>query len=273
MLIDAIKILITSPADFLSIVNRAFKSKFFKAFYQLDVKSQTGHLCNICGHKFKIFMSDKWHKNIICPNCYSDIRHRLFFQVITQKGLINYKDKNGFILHFAPEKILYKFLRENVLSGKYFTADLMVHSDLKVDICNMKEIKSSKVSCLIAIDVLEHVVSLEQALKETWRVLKNDGIAIFSFPTIDGVLKTIDNNERQLTKRERLIKFGQIDHNRLIGEDIIYKFKSLNFIADVYDCSHFDEKIQKLYILKPNKPSLKKFATNNRKIYILKKII
>lgn len=273
MLIDAIKILFTSPVDFLNLIKRSLKSKFFNTFYLLDEKSQNGKLCNICNHKFKQFMSDKWHKNIICPNCYSDIRHRLFFQIISEKNLINYNDKNGFILHFAPEKILYKFLKKSVKEGKYLTADLMTYADLKVDICNMKEIKSSSVSCLIAIDVLEHVSSLEQALSETNRVLKKDGVVIFSFPTIDGISKTIDNKERPLTTRERLIKFGQIDHNRLIGEDIIVKFKSFNFYTDVYDYSHFDEKTQNLHILKPDKPSLKKFATNNRKIFILKKII
>ena len=188
-----------------------------------------------------------------------------------QKNLINYNDKDGFILHFAPEKIIYKVLKRSILQGKYITADLSSKADLKIDICNMKEIDSSSISCLIAIDVLEHVNIMENAISESYRVLKNDGIAIFSFPTIDGLSKTIDNKDNPLSKKERLIKFGQTDHNRLIGKDIIDKFKSYKFIVEIFDHSFFDEKTKRLHVLKPEELSLTKFATNYRKIFILKK--
>lgn len=273
MFFDSIKILISSPKDFLNLVIRSLKSKYFKMFLRINHDDIDGRSCNICKQRYIKFMSDKWHKNIICPNCFSDVRHRLFFELLNELKLIDYDYESNNILHFAPEKIIYNFLKNSIKKGSYLTADISGKADVELDICNMKTIKDKSISCLLAIDVLEHIISLENAMKETYRVLNDDGIAIFSFPTIDGILNTIDNNDKKLSKKERMLLFGQIDHNRLIGEDIVEKFRELNFKTNVYEHSYFSQKKVMSYSLKPDKPSLRKFATNNRKIFVLRKII
>jgi DNA-directed RNA polymerase subunit RPC12/RpoP len=70
--------------------------------------------CNICGQASARFESSEWHKYIICPNCKSQVRHRLLVAALTEieefKGERLLHGKS--VLHFAPEKFWRSFLAE-----------------------------------------------------------------------------------------------------------------------------------------------------------------
>ena len=51
-----------------------------KNYFRSEIKKNNNRFysCNLCGWKGKKFSSNKWHKYSTCPNCESDVRHRLF---------------------------------------------------------------------------------------------------------------------------------------------------------------------------------------------------
>ena len=87
-------------------IYKIFKSVYFKIF-RARVE------CNICGWQDFHFISDEWHPNSICPNCYSQVRQRLFIGILQNLKEFNSNTilKNKKILHFAPDKGLVKIMK------------------------------------------------------------------------------------------------------------------------------------------------------------------
>ena len=61
--------------------------------------------CNICKWSGFRFLNDRWHNNVICPNCASTVRHRLFKAAIDQNQVeeISLCLDNKKVLHCAPD--------------------------------------------------------------------------------------------------------------------------------------------------------------------------
>jgi len=260
------KILNKSPVSVIILVYKYFQKYYIKL---LSNFKKPQYECNICNSSSYMFISDNWHKNIICPNCFSEIRHRLFFSAIKEDKIkLNFKNSlNSTIYHFAPENYLIKFFKS--LSSQYLTVDLHRKGyDLNLDISKMSTVKDNSIDFIIAIDVLEHVENFRECLIEIKRVLKNDGEAIISVPQIDNLTKTIffDLNHDHKHRKE---KYGQVDHSNLFGNDLLNIFQNSGFKVNVVESNSFNENDIKKYVLKPKNKSLKKFATNNRKIYSL----
>lgn len=149
-----------------------------------------------------------------CPRCFSLERHRLFY-LAYKKGLLSIGDKIiEPILHFAPERILEKVLRD--VTVEYKTADLFAPADLKLNIESL-DIVDNSIGTAIANHVLEHVDD-RKALQEIFRVLKPGGVFIASTPIVEGWEHTYENSE-VISERDRLLHFGQGDHVRYYGRD------------------------------------------------------
>ena len=77
---------------------------------------------------------------------------------------------------------------ENLFSGKatkYVGCDVVQSSEHKVDIiCEATNLKfdNAQFDTVFSTQVMEHVDNPQQMVKESYRVLKNNGIAIFSIP-------------------------------------------------------------------------------------------
>lgn len=234
------------------------------------------HICNICGHTCNEFESNEWHKYIICPNCKSQVRHRLLVAALTY--VEPYKTegipRGRSVLHFAPEKFLRTFFTEHC--HRYTTADLLAPGysyegiDLKIDISNMKEVNDKSYDICIAIDVLEHVPDHISAMKELFRILKPDGYAILSVPQKNYLEKTIDDPDIT-DPEERLKNYGQKDHLRIYGFDFRDMLVSAGFKVNIVDENSFEKKISDKYVLYPPVLSDRKFVTNFRKIYFGKR--
>ena len=251
---------------------KRLRSRIYKKFAEYFYIYPKNKACNICNWSGSKFLNNQWHKNVICPKCFSSVRHRLFKAAIDE-----IYNKNSFsllanknILHCAPDKCLKKFLEIN--SKTYTTGDLLRKDcDLVVDLCNMKSINNNTYDLLIAFDILEHVDSLQNALTEINRVLTKNGYAIFTVPQKDGLEKTIEDNSK-LTKKDRERKFGQWDHLRIFGYDfpeIVAEYKFL--VTEISDQNFSSEKVSH-NVLKPYKKSFNPLATNERKIYFCQKV-
>ena len=216
--------------------------------------------CNICNWQGRRFLDDFWHKKVMCPNCASDIRHRLLHM-----SLKSFKLKDKKILHFAPENCLKPFFYN---LKEYITADLnnFENLDLKIDISDMSEIPNDEFDIVIASDVLEHVYNDKKAIAEIYRILKVNGLAVITVPQSDEFEHTIEDLS-SLSKKEREKKFGNFDHYRIYGSDFKKTLENGHFRVKVFEAKSYDEKISKYYVLKPPKLNLNPIATNRRRIY------
>ena len=96
---------------------------------------------------------------------------------------------------------------------------------LRLDICNM-DLPDASFDLVYCSHVLEHVNDDQQALREFWRVLKPGGIAVILVPIIADTTFE-DLSVTNPAERERL--FGQEDHVRRYGPDVIDRLRSAGF--------------------------------------------
>ena len=235
--------------------------KLIKKFIVLFLSFPKNINCNICNWSGRRFIDDDWHEGIICPVCNSDVRHRLLYYSMNE--LISEPRKK--VIHFAPE-----FNLKNILNSKfeYTSADIESDKqiDLSIDISDMYQIDDETFDILIASDVLEHVYNDQKALNEIYRVLKKDGCAILTVPQPDKLDKT-NEDLSEISKSERIKKFGQADHLRIYGSDFKEFLEKANFSVKIFDENSAGSAKKNKYVLAPPVKSLDPLATNHRKVY------
>lgn len=225
--------------------------------------------CNICGFNLNAYVSGGIKNDIMkklsiigggfrdtyrCPNCGSNDRTRLIYFYISK--FINVKNDTN-ILHVAPEIEVEKYLRKKsnfYISTDLFSKNVSLNSDIS-DLC----FKNDFFDLIICNHVLEHVKDLKKALKEIYRVLNKNGLAILQVPISPVLEKTIEA-KNNWSNTDKLKNFGQSDHNRLIGLDYKNLLNQIGF------------KVEKYKWWKNEQYKLIKYGfINNEIIYIAKK--
>jgi SAM-dependent methyltransferase len=251
----------------LSSLNRKVRGKVRWLYLTHPKKVQ----CNVCGWSGRHFNSDGWHPFTICWKCGSSVRHRLLIESFNRIEGLTYRDiiDGKRILHFAPESQLIGLLKPR--AGSYRTTDFCRDDlDLKLDLTNMPSIPDVSVDVLIAADVLEHVPDHMQGMREIFRVLSSGGWAILTVPQPDSLAKTWgDPTITDPAERERV--FGQDDHLRLFGEDMVELLESVGFHVRVIDASSFPAEVVKQNVLVPPVLSERPLATNHRRVFFARK--
>ncbi len=230
--------------------------------------------CNICSWTGAAFTDDQWHPGTICPNCGSQVRHRLLVGALdgrsslpglSEADLIGGRD----VLHFAPERQLRERIRNS--AAHHVTADFdRGDCDLRLDISAMPSVPGESFHTVISCDVLEHVPSDHAAFAEILRVLRPGGIAILSVPQKDPPAQT-DEDPTVRSESEREQRFGQKDHVRMYGDDFIERVRLAGFNVTVLDESHFSKTDIARHGLTPPVPSHHPLATNKRRLYFCRK--
>lgn len=226
--------------------------------------------CNVCGWRGAGFVGDCWHEGTICPNCRSQVRHRLLAAAWDGQCLTPGVDASAVlagrrVLHFAPER----HLRERAAraASLYTTADFARgDTDLLLDISSMPTISDGSFDTLIACDVLEHVPDDRAALREIRRVLSPGGIAILTVPQKDPPATT-DEDPTVSDPVEREARFGQRDHVRIYGCDFVRRLQAAGFEVLVLSSLDFSEPLRRRYVLDPPVKNMHPLATNFRRIY------
>jgi len=165
--------------------------------------------------------------NFGCPRCGCHDRERHLVLYLKKLELFN-KFANASILHFAPEHCL-STLIENKKPMKYIRGDLYPNtSDIeKIDMLSISY-PDEYFDFVIANHVLEHVSDDLVALSEIRRVLKVGGYAILQTPFSPILSKTFSDPGID-TDLARYHAYGQEDHVRLYGNDIVARFESVGF--------------------------------------------
>lgn len=230
--------------------------------------------CNVCGWEGSGFTDDCWHPGTICPNCGSQVRHRLLVAALDGQSSIQGLSEHDLlkgksVLHFAPERQLRERVRN--MASRHITADFdRGDCDLRLDISRMPDVGDSSFDAVIVCDVLEHVPDDASALREIFRVLAPTGTAILTVPQKDPP-STTDEDVTVLPEAEREKRFGQKDHVRMYGEDFIDRVKLAGFTVSTVDQSAFPDDIIARHVLHPPVLNPNPLATNHRKIYFARK--
>ena len=100
-------------------------------------------------------------------------------------AIFNKRDKffkrENKVLHIAPEQAFYKRFKE-IRFWDYLTLDLRSPiADIKADITNLP-FDENVFDLIICNHVLEHIQDDKIAMKEIYRVLKKNGVAIMQIP-------------------------------------------------------------------------------------------
>ncbi len=165
--------------------------------------------------------------NFECPRCGCHDRERHLFLYLKKLELFD-KFADASILHFAPEHCL-STLIENKKPMKYIRGDLYPKtSDIeKIDMQSILY-PDEYFDFVIANHVLEHVSDDLAALSEIRRVLKVGGYAFLQTPFSPTLSKTFSDSGID-TDFARYHAYGQEDHVRLYGNDIVERFESVGF--------------------------------------------
>ncbi|MCX7869105.1 MAG: class I SAM-dependent methyltransferase [Terrimicrobiaceae bacterium] len=226
--------------------------------------------CNVCGWKGCAFTSDSWHEGTICPNCRSQVRHRMLAAALDGHSLLPGLEEASLlagrrVLHFAPERQLReRFARA---AAQYLTADFARGDcDLQLDISNMRQISGAAFDTLIACDVLEHVPDDRAALREIARVLSPQGIAILTVPQKDPPATT-DEDPSVTSEAGREARFGQKDHVRMYGVDFVSRLEEAVFAVTTLTGQDFPPRVGARHVLAPPRPNPHPLSTNFRRIF------
>jgi hypothetical protein len=193
-----------------------------------------GRWCPVCRHSSRRFRQygNPPRGEAQCIHCGSLERHRFVWLFLSQQtDLFDSRPKR--VLHFAPERGLEPLLRQRLGTG-YHTADIVrADVELQLDVTNMA-LASQSFDVVICSHVLEHVPDDRRAMTEIRRVLAAQGWGLVIVPVRASVTTedpTVD------TPEERLRVFGQSDHVRLYGLDIVDRLRAAGLDVDTHRAS------------------------------------
>ncbi len=185
--------------------------------------------CPICDkHAFNFNTAGVANRaDALCPNCNSLERDRLNWLYINNRNQL--RQDNIKILHIAPEKCLEEQFKK--VTDYYISADLYdKRAMIKMDITD-NIFKDGYFDFIYCSHVLEHIIDDRKAMKEFYRILSDDGVAILNVPIeSDGVTY---EDFTIVEPQDRLKAFGQIDHVRNYGLDYKQRLEECGWHVNV----------------------------------------
>lgn len=166
-----------------------------------------------------------------CPRCGAHDRERHLFLFMTRAGMFE-KLRGQSVVHFAPERHLSRIISAGA-PARYVKCDLFpTSSEIERQDLLQMTFETGSVDLFIANHVLEHVDDDTIALSEIRRVLKVGGMAILQTPFSAKLEHTwADPGIADLHARREA--YGQEDHVRLYGQDIVERVVSAGFSSRV----------------------------------------
>jgi SAM-dependent methyltransferase len=185
--------------------------------------------------KFLPYGYEHQRENVLSPSTLSLERHRLLWLYLKHKTAFFSSPQK--VLHFAPEQAFYKRFKA-LKHLDYTTTDLNSPiADVKADICQLP-FKNNSYDLVICNHVLEHIQDDTKAIREIFRVLKSDGMAILQIPQDMNRSKTFEDDSITDPKQRAEI-FGQYDHLRIYGRDFFEKLREIGF--EVHEVDYTSE--------------------------------
>ncbi|MDD3436789.1 MAG: methyltransferase domain-containing protein [Candidatus Gastranaerophilales bacterium] len=211
--------------------------------------------CPVCNQTnvFLTFGVVTRRKNAKCRNCGAFERHRFMYHIYKKEFLD--ADFPVKIMHTAPENCISDLIFKNPYL-EYIPVDLQPENYnfincMREDVTNLS-FGDETFDFILSNHVMEHILDEEKFLSELLRVLKTGGKLILTFPINFNLEKTFEDSSIT-TDEDRLKYYGQRDHVRVYGLDIIDKLKN-NYNTDCITPEEIlsDEAIEKMSLLSPD---------------------
>ena len=191
------------------------------------------HRCPCCGWRLRAFthggVSLRRRPSGYCPRCNAKARHRRDWLYLERNTPLFTKPTR--LLHISPKySLARRFVRMPHLD--YVAGDVRARPliSLRLDVQVLPFLDES-FDAAICIHVLEHVPDDRSAMAEIFRVLRPGGWAFISVPL------QLDSETYEdpaiVDPKERLRAFGETDHVRLYGRDILDRLHTAGFEVDV----------------------------------------
>ena len=209
-------------------MNKAFKFSRLSNVRRLYQENPDSYFCPTCGTLSKKFCSGgvgKKRKNAKCPTCGSLERHRLFWLYFMNMVWIDLPKGKKNLLHVAPEPFLKDLLGDHP-ELNYISGDLMMpETMIKIDLTNIP-VWDNQFDVIICLHILEHINNDTLAMREMYRITKPGGYLLVMVPIYG---QTTHEDISITTSEERLKYFGQEDHVRKYGMDIVRRMEKVGF--------------------------------------------
>jgi SAM-dependent methyltransferase len=160
-----------------------------------------------------------------CPRCNSKARHRRIWLYLEQKTNL-FKDHLR-LFHVSPK---YSLSRRFIAMPEldYVSVDLYDRPNVRARMdLTANPIRSDAFDAIVCVHVPEHVKEDRKAIWELFRVLKPGGWAVISVP-IRLDQKTFED-PTITSPEERKRAFGETEHVRLYGYDLIERLEECGF--------------------------------------------
>lgn len=256
-------------------VYRLFIKRPFKKMNDFLNKKGNKRKCYVCQNTFNHFTKYKNGSSDIpeflkqlkmvgsdvdnfgCIYCGAHDRERHLFMFF-DKLLLWDNIKKSKILHFAPEKNLSTKITA-LNPYEYTKADLNPKDE------SIKNIDATKIpysndtfDLIICNHVLEHIPDYLVAIREIYRILKPNGIAILQTPYSKLLSRNFEDDNIN-TDEQRLFFYGQKDHFRIFSEKHFFNdLEKTGFILRVAKNSDFfDARISYYYGINKNEDLIK----------------
>jgi hypothetical protein len=187
--------------------------------------------CPVCDSAIRTFevFDAKWpeREGEICPVCRAFARHRWLWLCMKQESIVK---PGATVLEFAPTSCLTRRMRRAGM--KVTTTDLYADNvDVRADICALP-FPPQSFDIVLCSMVLEHIPDDIKAMQEIHRVLRPHGKVFITVPIRDG--RTYENSS-VTTPEDREKHFGQMDHVRFYGMDIVERLERTGFQVSTVD--------------------------------------
>lgn len=187
------------------------------------------HICPVCKAELRTFLRLNRPFFAWCPVCRSLQRHRLVWLLLERMLPEMTSHSQPKILHFAPEPGLTERFQQLAAQGYVSLDRYDRQAMLLADICALP-VADTSMDLVYCSHVLEHIVQDSLAMRELVRVLKAAGIALILVP-LRGEHSYEDASISGPAERERA--FGQHDHVRWYGMDIVQRLEAAGFAVEV----------------------------------------
>ncbi len=166
-----------------------------------------------------------------CRVCGSTDRDRLLWEFL--HPILQNSQQKISVLHIAPELPIANAIKQNKniqyvavdkRSKGYYYPNWVKHADIQQEFST----QPSHFDIILCGHVLEHVEDDGLALQQLIKKLKPHGKLAISVPIAEKLETTreLDNSEWfRLSSIEKIALFGQVDHRRLYGKDLIHRFQ------------------------------------------------
>jgi len=186
--------------------------------------------CNICGSD--VFIDFNQRTGVQCASCKALERHRLVRWTLEKLGHVSSGGNTKRALHLAPEEMTHRYLAQSFGSG-YICSDLVPskypHAQcLKLALPEGFDIFPDGYFDLILHNhVLEHIPGdYRDHLGQFVRILRPGGHMVFTLPGISRTAMTVQGGEHLPSDEDRLRLYGQSDHYKSFGYDLLEWFNS-----------------------------------------------